>query len=125
MFREKKPTNEIYAKLHHDMLHYVNEVSEEQLNHILDKITEAVKRAITAGVDVIEVHGDRLVGSLCSTIINKRTDKYGGSFENRTRFALAVVEAIKKGSATITIDYKLPIVTKQETALYLLKVVYF
>lgn len=121
MFREKKPTNEIYAKLHHDMLHYVNEVSEEQLNHILDKITEAVKRAITAGVDVIEVHDDRLVGSLCSTIINKRTDKYGGSFENRTRFALAVVEAIKKASATNTIDYKLPIVTKQEDGSLLVK----
>ena len=113
MMMAKKPNNEIYAKLHHDMTHYINEVTEEQLKEILSKITDCVKRAIIAGVDVIEVHGDRLVGSLCSKIINKRTDEYGGSFENRIKFAIAVVEAIKAASDTITIDYKLPIVTKQ------------
>ena len=113
MMMAKKPNNEIYAKLHHDMTHYINEVTEEQLKEILSKITDCVKRAIVAGVDVIEVHGDRLVGSLCSKIINKRTDEYGGSFENRIKFALQVVEAIKAASQEITIDYKLPIVTKQ------------
>lgn len=113
MMMAKKPTNEIYAKLHHDMTHYINEVTDEQLKEILSKITDCVKRAIVAGVDVIEVHGDRLVGSLCSKIINKRTDEYGGSFENRIKFAIAMVEAIKAASDTITIDYKLPIVTKQ------------
>lgn len=113
MMMAKKPNNEIYAKLHHDMTHYINEVTEEQLKEILSKITDCVKRAIIAGADVIEVHGDRLVGSLCSKIINKRTDEYGGSFENRIKFAIAVVEAIKAASDTITIDYKLPIVTKQ------------
>lgn len=64
------------AKLHHDMLHYIDEVTEEQLNMILVKMGECVKRAYVAGVDVIEVHGDRLVGSLCSTILNHRTDSY-------------------------------------------------
>ena len=118
MFAEKRPNPEIYAKLHHDMLHYVNEATTEQLNRILEKITACVKRAIEAGVDVIEVHGDRLVGSLCSTIINKRTDIYGGSFENRIRFALQVVDAIKAASDKITIDYKLPIVTKDEDGNY-------
>ncbi len=113
MMAEKKPTNEIYAKLHYDMTHFINEVTEEKLNSILNKITECVKRAISAGVDVIEVHGDRLVGSLCSKIINHRTDSFGGSFANRTKFALAVVKAIRDASDTITIDYKLPIVTKQ------------
>ena len=95
------------------MLHFINEATEEQLKKILDKITACIYRAIEAGVDVIEVHGDRLVGSLCSTILNKRTDKYGGSFENRIRFALEVVEAIHKASSQITIEYKLPIVTKR------------
>lgn len=114
MFMNKEDTAKIYQKLHYDMLHYVNEVSEEQLNVILNKITDCVSRAIKADCDIIEVHGDRLVGSLCSTIINKRTDKYGGSFENRIRFALQVVAAIRKASSSITIDYKLPIVTKDE-----------
>lgn len=113
MMAEKKPVNEVYAKLHYDMTHYINEVTEEQLNEILKKITDCVERAIKAGVDVIEVHGDRLVGSLCSKIINKRTDNYGGSFNNRIKFALAVVDATKAASKEITIDYKLPIVTKQ------------
>lgn len=100
------------AKLHHDMIHYIDEVTEQQLNSIIEKIGACVKRATMAGVDVIEVHGDRLVGSLCSTILNHRSDKYGGSFENRIRFALKVVETIKENAPDICIDYKLPIVTE-------------
>lgn len=99
------------AKLHYDMLHYISEVTEEQLNTILNKMGACVRRAHEAGVDVVEVHGDRLVGSLCSTILNNRTDQYGGSFENRIRFALKVVETIKENAPNICIDYKLPIIT--------------
>lgn len=99
------------AKLHHDMLHYIGEVTEEQLNTILDKMGACVKRAYEAGVDVVEVHGDRLIGSLCSTILNTRTDRYGGAFENRIRFALKVVETIKENAPDICIDYKLPVIT--------------
>lgn len=100
------------AKLHHDMLHYIDEVTHDQLDDILKSMGECVRRAYEAGVDVVEVHGDRLVGSLCSTILNHRTDEYGGSFENRTRFALQVVESIKEHAPHICIDYKLPIVTE-------------
>ncbi len=100
------------AKLHHDMLHYIDEVTEAQLTAIIDKIGACVKRAAAAGVDVIEVHGDRLVGSLCSTILNHRNDNYGGSFENRIRFALEVVKVIKENAPDICIDYKLPIITE-------------
>ena len=84
------------AKMRHDMVHFIQEVTEEQLNSILDKIGECVKRAQSAGVDIIEVHGDRLIGSFCSTLINRRTDSYGGSFENRIRFALRVVDKIRE-----------------------------
>lgn len=100
------------AKLHHDMIHYIDEVTEEQLSHILKKMGACVKRAYEAGVDVVEVHGDRLVGSLCSTILNHRSDQYGGAFENRIRFALDVVKTIKDNAPDICIDYKLPIVTE-------------
>lgn len=99
------------AKLHHDMLHYIDEVTEEQLNTILEKMGDCVKRAYQAGVDVVEVHGDRLVGSLCSKILNHRTDGYGGEFDNRIKFALKVVETIKVNAPDICIDYKLPIIT--------------
>ena len=100
------------AKLHHDMQHYINEVTGERLQEILVHITALARRATQAGADAIEAHGDRLVGSLCSPLINQRTDEYGGSFENRTRFARAVVRAIREGSPDICIDYKLPIITE-------------
>ncbi|MGL5494240.1 MAG: bilirubin reductase, long form, partial [Collinsella sp.] len=77
--------NQAYAKLHHDMQHFVNEASVEQLTQIKEAIAASAARAQQAGIDAIEVHGDRLVGSLCSAILNKRTDEYGGSFENRVR----------------------------------------
>lgn len=118
LFKEGKQ-QEGFAKLHYDMLHYVNEATHEQLEVILSNITACVKRAIEANVDVIEVHGDRLIGSLCSTIINRRTDEYGGSFENRIRFALQVVDAIKSASDKVTIEYKLPIVTRQKDGTFL------
>lgn len=114
MIKEGKPNALVFEKMHYDMLHYVNEASKGQLNVILNRITDCVNRAVLAGVDVIEIHGDRLVGSLCSPILNKRTDEYGGTFENRIRFALQVVEAVKKASENIIIDYKLPVLTIQK-----------
>ena len=59
-------TKDAYAKLHHDMQHFVSEASVEQLGQIKDSIAVCAKRAAQAGIDAIEVHGDRLVGSLCS-----------------------------------------------------------
>lgn len=108
-----KIRQEAYAKLHHDMLHFVSEATVEQLKGIIAEIGKAAARAQQAGVDVIEVHGDRIVGSLTSTILNHRTDEYGGSFENRIRFALEVVRTIKENAPDLVIDYKLPIVTVQ------------
>ena len=109
-----KIRQEAYAKLHHDMQHFISECSVDQLKQIINAIGQCAKRAAQAGIDIIEVHGDRIVGSLTSTILNHRTDEYGGSFENRIRFALEVVQAIKENAPEMTIDYKLPIVTKQK-----------
>ena len=52
----------------HDMMHFIDEVSEESLQEIIKKMCECAKRAQTAGIDAIQVHGDRLVGALSSTI---------------------------------------------------------
>lgn len=102
---------EAYAKLHHDMQHFVTEASVEQLEAIKESIADAARRAMEAGIDAIEVHGDRLLGSLCSTLLNHRTDAYGGNFENRIRYALAVVAAIKEAAPTLMVEYKLPVIT--------------
>ena len=112
MAESKKIADEAYAKLHHDMKHFVSECSVEQLNQIKHAIAEAARRAMEAGIDAIEVHGDRLLGSLCSVILNHRTDEYGGCLENRCRYALEVVKAIKEAAPTLMVEYKLPIITK-------------
>ena len=112
LFAEGK-MDEVRAKLHHDMIHFVDEVSEEMLMTIIDKMCACAVRAEKAGVDVIQIHGDRLVGALCSTKMNHRTDKFGGSLENRTRFALLLVEALRKAVPDMIIDYKFSVVTPE------------
>lgn len=111
MAESEKIRTEAYAKLHHDMLHFVSEATVEQLDEIKQAIASCARRAAEAGVDAIEVHGDRLLGSLCSEILNHRQDAYGGSFENRVRYALEVVAAIKEAAPQLILEYKLPIIT--------------
>jgi len=114
MAEAEKVTKEAYAKLHHDMQHFVSEATVDQLNAIKASIANAARLAKEAGIDAIEVHGDRLLGSLCSELLNHRTDEYGGSFENRIRYALEVVDAIKAAAPGLMIEYKLPIITIKE-----------
>ena len=111
MAESEKIRQEAYAKLHHDMQHFVTEATVEQLAEIKEAIAASAARAEKAGIDAIEVHGDRLVGSLCSAALNHRTDEYGGSFENRVRYALEVVAAIKQAAPTLMVEYKLPVIT--------------
>lgn len=57
----------------------------------------AARRAQTAGFDLVEIHAAHgyLLHQFLSPLANKRTDAYGGSFENRTRFVLEVVDAVR------------------------------
>ncbi|WP_322154678.1 bilirubin reductase, long form [Paratractidigestivibacter sp.] len=112
MAESSRIRTDAYAKLHHDMQHFVSEASVEQLHQIRDAIAAAAGRASKAGIDAIEVHGDRIVGSLCSVVLNHRTDEYGGSFDNRVRYALEVVAAIKAAAPDLMLEYKLPVVTR-------------
>ena len=112
LFMQKK-FDEMRQRLHHDMMFFTDEVSEEMLLTIIDKMCACAVRAQKAGVDVIQIHGDRLTGCLCSTRMNHRTDKFGGSLENRSRFARMLVRAIRKAVPDMIIDYKLSIVTPQ------------
>lgn len=106
-----KIRTEAYSKLHHDMQHFALEALIEQLEEIKQAMAACICWAVKAGVDGIEVHGDRLVGSLCSEILNHRQDQYGGSFENRTRYALELVAALREAAPRLILEYKLPIVT--------------
>ncbi|HTM77961.1 MAG TPA: NADH:flavin oxidoreductase/NADH oxidase, partial [Devosia sp.] len=64
---------------------------------IVEAFTAAAKRALAAGFDTVEIHAAHgyLLNQFLSPLANKRTDQYGGSFENRTRLPLEVVEAVR------------------------------
>ncbi|MFJ8667548.1 NADH:flavin oxidoreductase/NADH oxidase [Streptomyces sp. NPDC093600] len=73
------------------------ELTTEGIEEIVGQFADAARRALAAGFQVIEVHGAHgyLIGEFLSPHSNRRTDAYGGSFENRTRLALEVVDAVR------------------------------
>ncbi len=72
-------------------------LDEAQIESIVADFARAARRTLAAGGTVIEVHGAHgyLIDEFLSPLINKRSDRWGGSFENRTRFIVAVVRAIR------------------------------
>ncbi|KUJ12348.1 FMN-linked oxidoreductase, partial [Mollisia scopiformis] len=74
------------------------EMSERDIEDVKKAWGEAVKRAVRAGFDVIEIHNAHgyLLHEFLSPVSNKRTDRYGGSFENRVRLTLEIVEVTRK-----------------------------
>ena len=64
---------------------------------IVDAFRAAAVRARAAGFDVVEIHAAHgyLIHEFLSPLVNTRTDQYGGSFDNRARLALEVVEAVR------------------------------
>lgn len=74
-----------------------DELTTDQIAALPGQFADAARRALDAGFEVVEVHGAHgyLIGEFLSPHSNHRTDEYGGSFENRTRFALEVVDAVR------------------------------
>ncbi|SFN09690.1 2,4-dienoyl-CoA reductase [Chryseobacterium oleae] len=70
----------------------------EEIKEQVDNFKKAAKRAVKAGFDLIEIHGAHgyLVHQFLSPLSNIRTDEYGGSFENRIRFLLEIVDAVNE-----------------------------
>ncbi|KAI1793241.1 FMN-linked oxidoreductase [Ganoderma leucocontextum] len=73
------------------------ELDRAGIRRIKSAFAAAAKRALQAGIDVIEIHNAHgyLLDSFVSPVSNKRTDEYGGSFENRIRFTLETVDAVR------------------------------
>ena len=77
----------------------VPEMTKEQIHEIIEAFAKTAKLCKEAGVDGVEVHAVHegyLLDQFAIEFFNKRTDQYGGSFENRYRFAAEVVRAIKE-----------------------------
>lgn len=73
------------------------EMDEKTIAGIVTLFAASARRAREAEFDLIELHGAHgyLISTFLSPITNRRTDRYGGSFENRIRFLLEVVDAVR------------------------------
>lgn len=80
-----------------DTLGSADALSVEDIKGIIESYKAAAKRALAAGFDAIQVHAANgyLIHNFLAPVSNTRTDAYGGSLENRMRFALEVVEAVR------------------------------
>lgn len=74
------------------------ELSVGEIGRLIEDFRQAARRALRAGFKLIELHAAHgyLLHSFMSPISNVRTDSYGGSFENRVRFLLETVEAVRE-----------------------------
>ena len=73
-------------------------MSNFDIDHVITGFVETAKGAVEAGFDGIEIHGAHgyLINQFLSPYSNRRTDSYGGSVENRYRFAHEVIQAVRK-----------------------------
>ncbi|MDU0252518.1 NADH:flavin oxidoreductase/NADH oxidase [Streptomyces sp. PU10] len=74
------------------------ELTVAQIQEIVGRFADAARRALASGFEIAEIHGAHgyLIHEFLSPHSNHRTDAYGGSYENRTRFALEVVDAVRE-----------------------------
>ncbi|ERT58018.1 FAD-dependent oxidoreductase [Megasphaera vaginalis (ex Srinivasan et al. 2021)] len=72
-------------------------LTKQEILAIVDKYAKAAENAVAAGFDMVEIHGGHsyLLDQFLSPLYNKRTDEFGGCYENRARFARLVVEAVR------------------------------
>lgn len=98
---EKEGGFEVVApsRLQFDDNHAIpKELTIKEIAEIQDHFVSAAKRAVKAGFDLIEIHGAHgyLINEFLSPLTNQRNDLYGGSFENRIRFLVEIVEKTRK-----------------------------
>ena len=76
----------------------IEEMSLAMIDEVIDHFAAAAFRAKTAGFDMVMVHAGHgwLISQFISPAVNTRTDEYGGSLENRCRFGIRVIDAIRE-----------------------------
>lgn len=106
---KKITPQELRPLLNAQVAPYISTLSIKKIKKITTAFGDAAVLAKKAGFDMVQVHGDRMCGSFCSSVFNHRTDAYGGIAENRFRFALEAVSAIRTKLPDYPIDYKLAV----------------
>lgn len=88
----------------------VTSMTDEDIERVADCYADAAVLCQKAGIDMVLVHGGHgwLLGQFMSPTMNHRTDKWGGSLENRMRFPLLVIEKIRKACKNnMLIEYRM------------------
>jgi 2,4-dienoyl-CoA reductase-like NADH-dependent reductase (Old Yellow Enzyme family)/thioredoxin reductase len=89
---------------------YVKEMDQNDIDHVINQYADVADRLARAGFDMCMIHGGHgnLIGQFMSPSTNMRNDWYGGSFENRMRFPLQVMEAMRaKVGSRIAIEMRI------------------
>ncbi|AIE59802.1 FAD-dependent oxidoreductase [Bacillus methanolicus] len=75
-----------------------HELTKAEIKELVEKFGDAALRVKKAGFDAVEIHGAHgyLIDQFLSPFSNKRTDEYGGTIINRTRFAVEIIENVRK-----------------------------
>lgn len=106
--RDKVSSQEVHRLLEENMMGYADSLTAQQTDEIIQKFVAAAKNAQELGMDMIQLHGDRLAGSFSSALFNHRTDRYAP----HTAFAQAMVQAVRAAVPEMPLDYKLTIRTE-------------
>ncbi len=88
----------------------VTEMNQDMIDQVIDHFASACYRCLVAGFEMVMLHGGHghLLSQFVSPHTNKRTDKYGGSLENRASFVIEVLTAIrKKVGNRLTLEYRI------------------
>jgi 2,4-dienoyl-CoA reductase-like NADH-dependent reductase (Old Yellow Enzyme family)/NAD(P)-dependent dehydrogenase (short-subunit alcohol dehydrogenase family) len=86
------------------------EIAEEEMTEVIRLFCDATRRLAEAGCDEVLIHGahGNLVSGFLSPATNRRADEYGGSFENRARFPLRLLKAVRSEIGTaLNIEYRI------------------
>ena len=88
----------------------VTQMTQEDIDRVIDQYAHAVLNCASAGFKMVMLHGahGHMLAQFLSPLANRRTDLYGGSLENRARFPLQVLDAIrKKVGNSVAIEYRI------------------
>lgn len=74
------------------------ELTQDEIQNIIESFKTGARRSLEAGFDIIEIHGAHgyLINEFLSPLSNHRTDKYGGSLENRARFLKEILQSVRE-----------------------------
>ena len=91
--------------------HTPHALEEEEIVQLVGRFADAARRAERAGFDFIELHAAHgyLIFQFLSPLSNRRTDRWGGSLENRMRFAVEIARAVRKAAPNLMLGARLSV----------------